>query len=72
MQLVRNEDDRGVLVVDERAHYPEQVRSLLWRKHGRRLVENEHPCLAIQRLQDFDALLDPDGQVAHQRIGIDR
>jgi hypothetical protein len=40
-------------------------------QHAGRLVEDEHFGAAIERLQDLDALLQPDREIIDDRIGID-
>ena len=40
----------------------EDLRRLLGRQHGRRLVEDEDPGLAVERLEDLDPLLPADRQ----------
>jgi len=70
VQLVRDEDDRATLV-GHHAQRLEQGRGLLRRQHRRRLVENQHPCVAIERLQDLDALLLAERQLPDMSTRID-
>ena len=70
VQLVADEDDRVAL----RGEAPEDLEDLLGllrRQHGGRLVEDEDPCLPVQRLQDLDPLLPADRQRADLDIGVD-
>ncbi len=55
-QLVGDEDD-GAALRDQRADGDEELVDLLRRQHGGRLVENEDAGVAIERLEDLDALL---------------
>ena len=61
-QLVGDEDDGGARG-PEVAHDPHELVGLLGGEHGGGLVEDEHPGLAGQGLDDLHALLDADGQV---------
>ena len=56
MQLVRDEDHRSPFGRHP-SHRPEQHLCLLRCQDRRRLVEDEDPRLAVQRLQDLDSLL---------------
>ena len=49
----------------------EQLARLLGGQHGGRLVEHEDAGVAVERLQDLDALLGPDGHVLDDRVGVD-
>jgi hypothetical protein len=49
----------------------EDLLGLLGREDGRRLVEDEDPGLAVERLEDLDALLPADRQGADLGVGID-
>ena len=69
-QLVGDEHDRGAGLL-ELAHDAHQLVGLLRGEHRGRLVEDEHPRVARERLDDLDALLDADGEILHQRIGVD-
>ena len=71
VELVRDEDD-GAPVVGHRPQRPEQVRRLLRGQDGGRLVEDQDPGLAIERLQDLDPLLLADGELPDPRAGIHR
>ena len=44
---------------------------LLGHEHRGRLVEDQDPAVAGERLEDLDPLLLPDRQVAHARVGLD-
>ena len=61
----------GLALVAQHAEDAEQVVGLGGRQHAGRLVENEDFGAAIQRLQDFDALLHADRKFLDQRVGID-
>ena len=52
-------------------HHRHQFVGLLRCQHRGRLVEDEHLRVARQRLDDLDALLDPDREVLDEGIGID-
>ena len=65
-----DEHDRRA-ALDERAHDRDELLGLLRREDGRRLVEDEDVGLAIQRLEDLDALPDADREVLDERIGVD-
>ena len=69
-QLVGDEDD-GLALVAQRAEDAEQMIGLVGRQHAGGLVEDQDVGAAVQRLEDLDALLQADGQVADQRVGID-
>ncbi len=71
VQLVRDEDDRPPFV----RHHPqrlEQRACLLRRQHRRRLVENQDARLAVERLQDLDALLLAERQLPDAGARVDR
>ena len=55
----------------ERAHDRDELLGLLGREDGRRLVEDEDVRLAIQRLDDLDALPDADRQVLDEGVRVD-
>ncbi len=69
-QLVGDEDDRGARLL-ELAHDAHQLVGLLRGEHGGRLVEDEHPRVARERLDDLDALLHADREVLDERVGVD-
>ena len=68
-ELVRDEDDRPA-ALPQFAHDPEQVLGLAGGQHGGGLVEDEHPGVAEQRLDDLDPLLHADRQVLHEGVGV--
>ena len=68
VQLVGDEDD-GLAPRGEAADDLEELLRLLRREHCRGLVEDEDVRLAIERLQDLDALLLADGDVLDPRGG---
>jgi hypothetical protein len=70
-QLVGDQDDRAALVA-QRPQHAEELVGLLRGQHAGRLVEDEDAGAAIERLQDLDALLQPDRQLADHGVGIDR
>ena len=49
----------------------EQVVGLGGRQHARRLVEDQDVALAVERLEDLDALLEADRELADDRVGVD-
>ncbi len=71
VQFVGDEDDARPRV-GELAHDAEELVRLLWGEHGGGLVQNQHARLAVERLEDLDALLCADGQVAHDGVRVDR
>ena len=64
-----DEDNRHP-VVAEAAQRREQRLHLLRHEHRGRLVEDEHLAVAVERLQDLDALLLADGEAVDARPGI--
>jgi hypothetical protein len=71
VQFVRDEDHRPSLV-GHRAQGFEQRLRLLRGQHCGRLVENQDAGLAIERLEDLDALLLSDRELPDPCAGIDR
>ena len=69
-QFMRDEDDR-VTSCPPASAWSRRVLGFLRREHGGGLVEDQHFGLAIERLQDFDALTKADRQTADQRAGIE-
>ena len=70
VELVGDEDHR-LAARREAADHLEQLLGLLRREHCGRLVEDEDVRLAIERLQDLDALLLADGDVLDLRRRVD-
>jgi hypothetical protein len=71
VQLVRDEDD-GAPLRCHLAQRRDQRVDLLWRQHRRGLVEDQDAGVAVQRLQDLDALLLADGELPDARVGLHR
>ncbi len=69
-ELVGDEDD-GCPGCLELAHDLHQLVGLLRGEDRGGLVEDEHPGVAGERLDDLDPLLDADGELLDQRVGID-
>ena len=69
-ELVADEDDRHAVGL-QRPQHLEQLARLLSGQHGGRLVEHEDAGVAVERLQDLDALLCPHGYVLDDRVGVD-
>ena len=65
-----DEDDARALR-REAAQDGEDLLGLLRRQHGGRLVEDEDARLAVERLEDLDALLLADRQAADLGVGVD-
>ena len=65
-QLVGDEDD-GAALLDQCADRREQLGHLLRREHCGRLVEDKDARVAVERLQDLDALLLADRQLPDRR-----
>ena len=70
-QLVRDEDHRATLRAGHSAQRHEEDIGLLRGEHGGGLVEDQDPRVAIQCLEDLDALLLADGELADSCAGID-
>ena len=70
VQLVADEDDR-LAVRLQAADDLEELARLLRRQHRGRLVEDQDVGAAVERLQDLDALLLADGDVADERGRVD-
>ena len=70
VQLVRDEDHRSPLVGHRPQRHEERLR-LLRRQHRGRLVENQDPRLAVERLQDLDALLLAERELPDPRARVD-
>ena len=70
MQLVRDEDDRPALVRHHAQRLEQRLR-LLRREHRGRLVEDQDPRLAVERLQDLDALLLAERELPDARARVD-
>ena len=71
VELVRDEHDRAAVVAQRAQHRP-QLLHLGRRQHRGRLVEDEDPRAAIERLQDLDALRLADRQLGDQRVAAAR
>ena len=56
---------------DERAQHGEELVDLLRRQHRGRLVEDQDARVAVERLEDLDALLLADADLLDDRVGID-
>ena len=69
-QLVRDQHDRLALVL-ELLEDAEEMVGLGGRQHAGRLVEDQDFGAAIERLEDFDALLQADRQFLDDGVGID-
>ena len=67
VELVRDEDD-GLALVGHRAQGSEERLGLLWREHRGRLVHDQNPGVAIERLQDLDPLLLADRELPDLRL----
>ena len=70
MQFVRDEDD-GAPVRSQIADHGKEAVALLRRQHRRRFVEDQDPCVAIERLQDLHPLPHADREPPDDRAGID-
>ena len=70
VELVADEDD-AVAFVGEATQDREDLLGLLRRQHGGRLVQDEDPRLAVERLEDLDALLPADRERAHLGVRVD-
>ncbi len=71
VQLVADEDDRLSLALQALDDL-EQLLRLLRSQNRRRLVEDQDLGAAVERLQDFHALLLADGDLLDSRVRIDR
>ncbi len=70
VELVRDEDD-GLPLLGHRAQGLEESFGLLRSEYGGRLVHDQNARLAVERLQDLDALLLADRELPDARPGID-
>ena len=68
-QLVGNQDD-GLALVAQRCENAKQVISFVGCKHTRGLIENESFSALVERLEDFDALLQTHRKLADDSIRI--
>ena len=68
LELVRDEDDRFALAAQQ-LHHVEQPVDLLWRQDRCRLVQDEDIGVAVERLDNLDALAHADRQVFDHRVG---
>ena len=71
VELVRDEDD-GLPLLGHRAERLEERLGLLRREHCGRLVHDQDARVAVERLQDLDALLLADRELPDPRLRIDR
>jgi hypothetical protein len=71
VELVRDDDDRRAARL-QRLEDLEQVACLLGRQDRRRLVQDQHARVAVERLQDLGALLHADADVLDARVGSTR
>ena len=69
VELVRDEED-ALPLLGEILHDLHQLVDLLRSEHGGRLVEDEDLIVAIEHLENLDALLHADGDVLHLRVQI--
>ena len=69
-QLVRDEHDADALIRQPTQHI-EQMVGLLRGEHRGRLVSDQHPGIAVQRLENLDPLLRANGQVFHSGVRVD-
>ena len=70
VELVADEDD-AVALGGEPPQDLEDLLGLLRRQHGGRLVEDEDPRVAVERLEDLDPLLPADRQRADLGVRVD-
>ena len=70
VELVRNEDDRQASRHEHGEGAKQRLR-LARRQHRRRLVEDEDARIAIERLEDLDALALAHSEAADGAIGVD-
>ena len=68
VELVRDEDD-GLALVGHRAERPEERVGFLRREHRSRLVHDQDARVAVERLQDLDALLLAGRELPDVRLG---
>ena len=65
------DDDDGFSLLPHAAEDDEEFLDFLRGQHGRRLIENQQPGLAVERFQQFDPLLLADRQRVDDRMRID-
>ena len=70
VQLVGDEDDRGA-PPRETANNLEELLGLLRSEHGRWLIKDEDVALAIERLQNLNALTNTNGERFNLRVWVD-
>jgi hypothetical protein len=66
-----SDEDHRLPARGEFGQYVEQVLDFLWGEHGRRLVEDQHVGVAVQRLQDLHALTDAHREVTDDGVWVD-
>ena len=70
IELVRDEED-GLALARKLLHRGHELVDLLRGEHGGRLVEDENLIVAVEHLEDLDALLHADGDVLDLGIEVD-
>ena len=70
IELVRDEED-GLALARKLLHRGHELVDLLRGEHGGRLVEDEDLVVAVEHLEDLDALLHADGDVLDLGIEVD-
>ena len=72
IELVRDENDGHAALTDDAPDDGEQLVRLLRGEHGGRLVEDQNFRAAIQRFQNFHALLQADARLGDDGVRVDR
>jgi hypothetical protein len=65
-----SDEDNGFSLADESAQDTEQFVGFLGRKHAGRLVHDKDIGRTVQSFEDFDALLQADGQLFNARVRV--
>ena len=72
IELVRDKDDGHTALADDAPDDGEQLVRLLRGEHGGRLVEDQDFRAAVQRFQNFHALLQADARLGDDGVRVDR
>ena len=65
------DDDNALAVLDKIVHDGDELRDLLRGEGGGRLIQDQDVRAAVERFQNFHALLHADGDILNLRVGVD-